>query len=222
MLFGGGSDQDPDNSEQVIASLDQGGLGLPDRDYYTKDDAKSKETRERYVQHVQKVFELLGDNPETAKNNAQTVMRMETALAKASLTRVERRDPYKLKNKMDLPALEKLAPNFDWQTYYSQLQYPKIAILNVTAPAFFKQVNAATRLASHWKTGKPICGSTSPIRPRHIFPRISSRKTSTSIASICAARKKCSRAGSAACNTPTAIWAKPSARPTFARFFRRS
>jgi putative endopeptidase len=154
LLFGGGSDQDPDNSEQIIASLDQGGLGLPDRDYYTKDDAKSKETRERYVQHVQKIFELLGDNPETAKNNAQTLMRMETALAKASLTRVEQRDPYKLKNKMDLPALVKLMPNFDWQTYYTQLQYPKIAILNVTAPAFFKQVN--TELSSepliNWKT----------------------------------------------------------------------
>jgi putative endopeptidase len=154
VLFGGGSDQDPDNSEQIIASLDQGGLGLPDRDYYTKDDAKSSETRDRYVQHVQKVFELLGDNPETAKNNAQTVMRMETALAKASLTQVERRDPYKLKNKMDLPALEKLAPNFDWQTYYSQLQYPKIAILNVAAPAFFKQVNAqlASEPLENWKT----------------------------------------------------------------------
>jgi putative endopeptidase len=154
VLFGGGSDQDPDNSEQIIASLDQGGLGLPDRDYYTKDDAKSKETRDRYVQHVQKVFELLGDNPETAKNNAQTVMRMETALAKASLTQVERRDPYKLKNKMDLPALEKLTPNFDWQTYYSQLQYPQIAILNVSAPAFFKQVNAqlASEPLENWKT----------------------------------------------------------------------
>jgi putative endopeptidase len=154
MLFGGGSDQDPDNSEQVIASLDQGGLGLPDRDYYTKDDAKSKETRERYVQHVQKIFELLGDNPETAKNNAQTLMRMETALAKASLTRVEQRDPYKLKNKMDLPALENLTPNFDWQTYYTQLQYPKITVLNVTAPAFFKQLNAelASEPLENWKT----------------------------------------------------------------------
>jgi putative endopeptidase len=154
LLFGGGSDQDPDNSEQIIASLDQGGLGLPDRDYYTKEDAKSKETRERYVQHLQKVFELLGDNSEASKNNAQTVMRMETALAKASLTQVDRRDPYKLKNKMDLAALEKLTPNFDWQTYYTQLQYPKITILNVTAPAFFKQINAQLKSESleNWKT----------------------------------------------------------------------
>ena len=154
ILFRGGSDQDPDDSEQVIASLDQGGLGLPDRDYYTKEDAKSKETRERYVQHVQKIFELLGDNPETAKKNAETLMRMETALAKASMTRVERRDPYKLKNKMKIPGLEELAPNFDWKTYYSVLQYPKIEILNVGDPAFFKQVNTAlaSETVANWKT----------------------------------------------------------------------
>jgi putative endopeptidase len=154
ILFRGGSDQDPDNSEQIIASLDQGGLGLPDRDYYTKEDAKSKETRERYVQHVQKVFELLGDSAETGKQNAETLMRMETALAKASLTRVERRDPYKLKNKMKIAGLEELTPNFDWKTYYSVLQYPKIEILNVTAPAFFKQVNAslASETLANWKT----------------------------------------------------------------------
>jgi len=82
VLFEAGSTQDPDNSEVVIAELDQGGLGLPDRDYYTKDDAKSKETRERYLQHVRKVFELMGETPEAAKKDAETVMRLETALAK--------------------------------------------------------------------------------------------------------------------------------------------
>jgi putative endopeptidase len=154
ILFRGGSDQDPDDSESVIASLDQGGLGLPDRDYYTKEDAKSKETREKYVQHVQKIFELLGDNAEAAKKNAETLMRMETALAKASMTRVERRDPYKLKNKMKIPGLQELAPNFDWKTYYSALQYPKIEILNVGDPAFFKQVNALLggEPLANWKT----------------------------------------------------------------------
>jgi putative endopeptidase len=154
ILFRGGSDQDPDDSESVIASLDQGGLGLPDRDYYTKEDAKSKETRERYVQHVQKIFELLGDNAETAKKNAGTLMRMETALAKASMTRVDRRNPYNLKHKMGIPGLEELAPNFDWKTYYSVLQYPTIAILNVGDPAFFKQVSAAlaSEPLANWKT----------------------------------------------------------------------
>jgi putative endopeptidase len=154
LLFAGGSDQDPDNSEQVIASLDQGGLGLPNRDYYTKDDAKSKETRERYVAHIQKVFELLGDNAEMARANAQFVMKMETALARASLTPVERRDPYKLKNKMDLGGLKKLAPNFDWDTYYADRHYPSLAVLNVASPSFFKQMNADLKGESldHWKT----------------------------------------------------------------------
>jgi putative endopeptidase len=93
LLFSAGSTQDPDDSEHVIADVDQGGLAMPDRDYYTKDDAKSKETRERYLQHVQQVFELIGDNPAAAKQNAETVLRLETAMAKASLSRVERRDP---------------------------------------------------------------------------------------------------------------------------------
>ena len=154
IVFEGGSTQDPDNSEQQIAEIDQGGLGLPDRDYYTQDDAKSKEIRERYVQHVEKVFSLLGDNAQTAHSNALLVMRMETAMAQASQTRVERRDPYKLKHKMTLVQLEQLAPNFDWQTYYKELKYPSFEILNVTSPEFFKHLNAALAsepLAS-WKT----------------------------------------------------------------------
>jgi putative endopeptidase len=154
LIFAGASDQDPDNSEQVIASLDQGNLGLPNRDYYTKDDAKSKETRERYVQHIQKMFELLGDNADTAKANAQIVMKMETALARASLTPVERRDPYKLKNKMDLAGLKKLAPNFNWDAYYADRHYPSLAVLNITSPSFFKQMNADLKgePLDHWKT----------------------------------------------------------------------
>lgn len=154
ILFRSGSVQDPDNSEQQIAALDQGGLGLPDRDYYTKDDAKSKETRERYLQHAQKIFELLGDAPENARKNADTLMRIETGLAKASMTRVERRDPYKMKNKIDMPALEKLVSNFDWHTYYGALQFPKFQILNATAPAFFQELNAllSNELLENWKT----------------------------------------------------------------------
>jgi len=154
MLFGPGTGQDPDDSEQQISDLDQGGLRLPDRDYYTRGDAKSKEIRERYLLHVQKVFELLGDSPETAKKDADTILRMETDLAKASLTRVERRDPYKLKNKMKLADLVQLTPNFDWQSYYREMHYPKFEILNVDAPAFFKQVNSelSTEPIANWKT----------------------------------------------------------------------
>jgi putative endopeptidase len=154
MLFAAGSTQDPDNSELVIAEIDQGGLGLPDRDYYTKDDAKSRETRERYLQHIQKVFELMGESPQTAKKSADTVMRMETELAKASMTRVDRRDPYKLKHKMKLAELNSLAPNFDWKSYYATSDYPQFDILNVSTPKFFKEVNAKLKNEpiSNWKT----------------------------------------------------------------------
>jgi putative endopeptidase len=154
LLFGAGSTQDPDNSEQVIAQIDQGGLGLPDRDFYTKEDAKSKETREKYVQHVQRLFELMGESAEAAKKDAATVMQLETALAKASLTRVERRDPYKLKHKMKLAELDTLAPNFDWKAYYSVAAYPEFDILNVQTPEFFKEVNRrlAEEPLENWKT----------------------------------------------------------------------
>jgi endothelin-converting enzyme/putative endopeptidase len=153
-LFANESRQDPDNSEQQIAGLDQRGLGLPDRDYYTKDDAKSKETRGRYLQHVQRVFVLLGDAPEVASRNAETVMRIETALAAASLTRVERRDPYKQKNKIKLADLEQLTPNFDWQGYFAKLKLPPFQIVNVVPPAFFKAMNSelASEPLENWKS----------------------------------------------------------------------
>ncbi len=153
LMFGPGSAQDPDNSEQQIANLDQGGLGLPDRDYYTKDDAKSKEIRDRYVQHVQKMFSLLGDPPEAARAHADTIMRMETALANASQTRTERRDPYKLKHKMSPAELGRLVPNFDWGVYWKTLKPPAFQIVNVMSPDFYKQLQASLAAESleNWK-----------------------------------------------------------------------
>jgi len=154
LLFEAGSGQDPDDSEQVIAELDQGGLGLPDRDYYTKDDGKSKETRERYLAHVRNIYKLLGESPAEAERDAATVMRIETALATASLTRVERRDPYKLKHKMTLAQLAALAPNFEWKTYYTDDAYPEFTTLNVAAPEFYKTLDAMllAEPVSTWKT----------------------------------------------------------------------
>ena len=142
MLFGSGSQQDPDNSDAMIVGLSQDGLGLPDRDYYTKDDPKSKEIRERYLQHVQKMFELLGDSPEVAKKEATTIMRIETGLAKASLTQVDQSDPYKVTHKMKVAELNALAPNFNWSAYFSTSQVPPFEVLNVESPAFLKEVNA--------------------------------------------------------------------------------
>src|SRR5215469_10650377 len=154
ILFNSGSMQDLDNSEQVIAEIDQGGLGLPDRDYYTKEDEKSKETRARYLEHVAKVFELMGENEAAAKKNAATVMRLESDLAKASMTRVDRRDPYKLKHKMKVEELGALAPSFDWKAYFGEAQYPEFQTLNVDTPDFFKEVNTllAREPLDDWKT----------------------------------------------------------------------
>ncbi len=152
-VFNSRSTQDPDDSDEVIVNVSQGGLGLPDRDYYLKDDAKSKETREHYLQHVQKIFELLEDSPDAAKNNAGIVMRMETSLAKASLTRVERRDPYKQKHKMTVAELYKVAPDFDWNAYFAASDIPKFQVLNVGWPDFFKDVDSQLKSDSleDWK-----------------------------------------------------------------------
>ena len=141
VLFGFGSTQDEKNSTQVIAGAYQGGLGLPDRDYYTKTDAKSKKLREEYVAHVQKMFELLGDSSQTAASEAKMVMSIETRLAKASMTRVERRDPEKTYHKMEIGQLGALTPNFVWSDYFQQVGHSHISAVDVAQPEFFKAVN---------------------------------------------------------------------------------
>ena len=133
--------QDFRDATQVIGEADQGGLGLPDRDYYLKEDAKSVELRKAYVVHVQKMFELLGDSSKTAEQEAQTVMRIETALAKGSMTRVERREPKNLDHKMTSVELEKITPDFQWQGYFAKVGLPSLASLNVASPGFFKVLN---------------------------------------------------------------------------------
>jgi putative endopeptidase len=144
-LFDFQSDQDFKDSTLVIAEVDQDGLGLPDRDYYVKSDPKSVELRQAYVAHVQKMFELLGASPGIAATQAQAVMRIETALANGSLTAVERRDPKLLYHKMTLKQLEALSPSFRWKQYFSASGQPGLRTLNVTAPEFFKAMDAALR-----------------------------------------------------------------------------
>jgi putative endopeptidase len=153
-LFEFGSNQDFADSEQVIAFASAGGLGLPDRDYYLKADAKSQETRQRYLAHVARLFGLLGDAPATSRAEAATVMDIETALAKATLTRVERRDPYKLFHKLSRAELEKLTPRFDWPEYWQTVGLPAPAVINVTEPEFFRQVESLleARPIGDWKT----------------------------------------------------------------------
>ena len=117
LFFRFGSNQDLADSASVIAFAESGGLGLPDRDFYTKDDAKSKELRTRYAAHVARMFGLLGDPPGAARREAAKVMEIETALAKASRTRTQRRDPYKLFHKTGSKGLKALTPGFDWDVY---------------------------------------------------------------------------------------------------------
>src|SRR5712671_617416 len=141
-LFTFRSSQDAKNSSEVISEADQGGLGLPDRDYYLKDDPKSQELRKAYLAHVQKIFELLGDKPELAAAEAATVLRIETELAKGHLTRVERRDPQKLYHRITLQELDKLSPAFHWKTYLAKNGLGAVSSLNVVVPDFFSTMSA--------------------------------------------------------------------------------
>ena len=149
-LFDFGSNQDYANSNQVIAFAMAGGLGMPDRDYYTDQDAHAVELRRLYAEHVARTFVLLGDTPAAAQAHAATVLSLETELAKDSLTRVELRDPHKLFHKMDRVTLNRLTPHFDWAPYLAALKLEDIAIFNVTEPRFYAALDrllATTPLA---------------------------------------------------------------------------
>ena len=154
ILFGFDSGQDFADSTRVIAFVAAGGLGLPDRDYYLKTDAKSGETRKRYLEHIEKMLTLLGEPARQAGAGAQTVMAIETALAEASLSRVDRRDPRKLFHAMDLAKLQALSPAFPWKQYFAEREMSRIPRINVTEPAFFEgmQKQLQTRSVEDWKT----------------------------------------------------------------------
>jgi endothelin-converting enzyme/putative endopeptidase len=147
-FFGFGSGQDFKDSTEVIALADQSGLGLPERDYYLKTDPKSVETREKYLAHVQKMFQLLGETPERARAAAQAVMTIETALAKGSQDVVTRRDPKTQYHRMPVADFEKLDPRFDWTKYLAGIQAPTLATLNVVAPDFFRAMDGVLGSAS--------------------------------------------------------------------------
>ena len=159
-LYGGGtlftfrSGQDFKDSSQVIGEVDQGGLGLPDRDYYLKDDAKSVDLRKAYVAHVTKMFQLIGDSPADAAAEAATVLRIETALAKGQMTRVERRDPQKLYHRLTTDELQKLAPTFGWSTYFTKTGAGALPSVNVVTPDYFHTLNDEIEKESlaDWKT----------------------------------------------------------------------
>ncbi len=153
-LFAFYSQPDMHDANQTIAYIDQGGITLPDRDYYLKDDPRSVETREKYQQHVQKMFELAGDSPDMAAKEAKTVLAVETGLAKASMDRTERRNPKNRDHLMTTAEASTLAPNFDLTQYFAHSGAPKFAKLNVGNPQFFKDVNEqlGSQSVDDWKT----------------------------------------------------------------------
>ncbi len=145
-FFGSGTGQDSVDSSTVIVELTAGGLGLPDRDYYTKTDEKSVKIREQYAVYIQQVLSLTGESAEQAKADSDATLRIETSLAKASLTRVERRDPHNTYHMESIQELSKLAPSIDWPHYFQAQGVPDLTRLNVSQPEFMKALE--TELAT--------------------------------------------------------------------------
>ncbi|MBK7110422.1 MAG: hypothetical protein IPH61_15190 [Bacteroidetes bacterium] len=153
-IFSNWVSQDAMNSSEQILELWQGGLGMPDRDYYVRPDAKSEQLRKDYVQHIANLFKLSGVEGEVAQKNADMIMRLETQLAEASMRRVDMRDPYAIYNKMTKEDLNVLAPAINWNLYFTEIKAPEFTSLNVAQPAFFTQVNALMKSVplNDWKT----------------------------------------------------------------------
>jgi endothelin-converting enzyme/putative endopeptidase len=142
VLFNFSSGPDFKDSTVEIGQADQGGLGLPERDYYFRTDAKAEETRKRYVDHLAQVFNMMGSSTEAAQRSADAVMKLETALAKVSLDVTSRRDPIAVYHKMKLAEFEALADSFNWSRYFAIMQAPPMESLNVAVPDFFKGAEA--------------------------------------------------------------------------------
>jgi len=152
-MFVFGSQPDFKQATVNIAAVDQGGLSLPDRDYYLEDDARFTDVRKEYVPHLQKMFALLGDPPEAADRQARTVLDLETALARASLERVKRRDPVNQYHKVKREELVAMAPAFDWNGYFTASGSSGWTEVNVGWPNFFKGLDEAlgARGLEDWK-----------------------------------------------------------------------
>jgi putative endopeptidase len=152
-LFDFSSTQDFADSTKVIGDADQGGLGMPDRDYYTRDDERSKQLRVDYLAHVSKMFQLAGDPAEKAATEAQTVMNIETALAKASSTRVQLRDPKANYHKLSTAELKQLTPDWSWDSFFADVHLPGLPETNIGQPDFFKEMDhkLTTTPISDWK-----------------------------------------------------------------------
>ena len=154
LMFRFGSAQDYGDASQVIADAGAGGFGLPDRDDYLDTDDRSREVRQRYVEHVAEMLGLLGEPAGQALADAHTVMAMETTLAAAALTRVERRDPSKVYHRMTRAELQQLTPSFDWSAYLAAAGIPDVEAINVRQPDYYRALETllANKSLADWKT----------------------------------------------------------------------
>ena len=143
-----GVQQDQKDSSSQIVNAGQGGLTLPDRSYYIDDNPRSQKLREQYVEHVTKMFVLLGDSPDKAAEEAKSVMSIETALAKGAIDRVELRDPAKRYHIMTLAELQALSPAYNWNAYVKGIKIGEFKTLNVATPTYFTAMNAEIDSAS--------------------------------------------------------------------------
>src|SRR6266404_2592642 len=153
-FFGFTGQQDYDDASKVVAQIDQGGLSLPNRDYYVNTDEKSVETLKKYRAHVQKMFALAGESEAQASADAGTVIEMETAMAKAQMDNVKRRDPKNINNKMSLTQIRELTPSIEWDVYLKAVKAPAGDHYIVTSPDFFRAEEKllAEHPLEHWKT----------------------------------------------------------------------
>jgi putative endopeptidase len=148
VLFRFSSRQDLEHAGEVVALVDEGGMALPDRDYYLKDDAASVTLRGQYREHVQRIFELAGDAPGAAASEAADVLAFETALARGALDLVSRRDPKRLDHRLSRQQLAALTPAFDWNAYLGSTGSPAFESLQVYEPDFLKALNAVLAASS--------------------------------------------------------------------------
>ena len=153
ILFGLYSSPDFDNAQVTLAALDQSGMGLPGREFYLNDDDKSKRIRDLYLKHIAKMFELTGEPQTQAAADAQSVLAMETTLAKAAMDIVSRRDPRNLNHKMSLDQVQALTPSFSWSHYFAAMQVPASPQYLVLAPDFFRGIQEliSAEPIEHWR-----------------------------------------------------------------------
>ena len=141
-LFGFDSEVDMKNAARMIAGVSQGGLGLPERDYYFRDDQRAKDIRAAYEKHVARTLELAGVKAAEAAADAKTVMKLETDLAGASMTNIELRDPQKIYHLLNIDGLKSIAPDVSWDAYLTASGFPGIATINVAQPEFVKKLDS--------------------------------------------------------------------------------